>query len=125
MTATATIKAGPGVVPGLGLIAIYEVALDNSFLATGEPIDLTGQFSEVFSASIEGADALADHGYKFDVVLPAFGTAISDANVLVTGHWAPAQDGDAEVHLPFEHMDTDDMSGVTSLRLVVIGLAIT
>ena len=125
MTATATLIDGPGVVPGLGLISTWKVLLDSSFVTTGEPIDLTSVYSEISAASVAGADALADHGYKFDVVLPADGTAITSTTVLIAGHWSPAVDGDADVHKVFEALDGDDLASVGELRLIVIGKAIT
>lgn len=125
MSATATLVDGPGVVPGLGLIAVYRVALDSSFLATGEPIDLTGVFSSVEGATIAGVDAIADALYSYGVVLPAVGTDITSTTVLISAIESPAKTGATEAAEAFAAVSSTDLSSVGQLRLIVVGKALT
>lgn len=124
MAATATKISGPGVVPGLGICATYKVLLDTSFLATGEPIDLTGEFNEVYTASIGGADAIADHLYVYNTVLPSDGTAISSTTVLISAVESPAKTGATEAAEAFAAVSSTNLSTVGELRLFVVGTAV-
>lgn len=80
-TATATLISGPAVVPGLGIKAIFELALDTTD-ANGElTLDLTTWFSYVHGITNNGSDGTT--GYVAQYEIPATGTAITSTNVKV------------------------------------------
>jgi len=124
MACTATLIDGPGVVGGLGLIATYEVLMDTSSLVTGEPIDLTGQFSAVSWCGEGGSDAIADNAYTYSTVLPAVGTDIAAATVLISVYQSAAETAATHAATAFSAADATDLSGVAELRLMAIGQAI-
>ena len=125
MACTATLMNGPGVLPGLGLLSTYKVLMDTSSLVTGEPIDLTGVYSEIDAISIGGSDAIADNAYLYGIVLPSDGTAITSTTVLVSVYQSPAKTGATEAAEAFAAANAVDLSGVGELRLLVVGKAIT
>jgi len=114
MAATATKLRGPDVAGGC-FEAIYEVQLDTSHAANGEAIDLTDDFSYIYSASCEAVEAVADAGYQFTVKIPGNGVAVASDNVLILAHQS---NNTAQA---FDEADTVDLSGVGELRLVVKG----
>lgn len=114
MAITMVKKSGPSVVPGIGHMAIYKLTPDASWLAAGEAIDLTDDFSEVHAALIGGCTVI--NGYKMDVIVPEDGTDIGAATVLVTAHRS-AGSAAAMAAVP----DTTDLSGLVEIRLVVYG----
>ena len=123
MSATATLIDGPGVVAGLGLVSTWKVLLDTSFLATGEPIDLTDYYSAVSAASIAGVDTIADALYDYNVVLPSDGTDISSSTVLISAIESPATVATTAADA-FDAVSSTNLSTVGELRLLVIGTAI-
>ena len=120
MSATCTKVSGPGVVPGLGLIATYKVLLDSSFLATGEPISLIAEFNEVYAAWPAGVDTIADNLYVYGIVLPADGTAIAAGTVLISAIESPASAGTTAAEA-FAAVSSTNLSSVGELRIVAIG----
>lgn len=115
MAITAT-KISSGKVDGLGHIATYRLLLDDSWLAVGEAVDLTGDFTEIHAAFCSSATVVGNHAYKFDVVHPAAGTAIAAGTVLVSAYYSTDAAG-AFTAVP----DATDLSAVVELRLTVIG----
>ncbi|MCP4548680.1 MAG: hypothetical protein GY835_19660 [bacterium] len=124
MAAEATIIDGPGVVGGLGLISTWEVLLDSEFLATGEPVDLTSVYSKISALSIAGVDAIADALYVFGTVLPSVGTAVTDANVLISAIESPGKTGATEAAEAFAAVSSTNLASVGELRLIAIGKAL-
>jgi hypothetical protein len=107
------------------MLSVYRVALDSEFLATGEPIDLTGVYSAVDSASIGGVNAIADALYLYNVVLPDVGTDIAAGTVKISATESPGKTGATEAAEAFAAVSSTDLSSVGQLRLFVIGSAIT
>ena len=125
MPCTATKISGPGVVPALGLLATYQILMDTSSLVTGEPVDLTNEFSQVDFASVGASNAIADNAYSYMVVLPDVGTDIAAGTVLISVHQTAATTGATVAASAFEAANAVDLSGVAELRLFAIGKAIS
>jgi len=124
MSVTATKIAGPAPLGGLGLFAVYKCLLDTSFLATGEPIDLTGHFSSLYAAWPAGVNAIADALYSYGVVLPDDGTDIAAGTVLISAIESPAKTGATEAAEAFAAVSSTDLHSVGELRIAVIGKAL-
>ena len=125
MACTATKISGPGVVPGLGLLTTYKVLMDTSSLATGEPIDLTGVYSEISWLGEGGSDAIADNAYTYSSVLPSDGTAITSTTVLISVYMSAAETAATHAATAFAAANAVDLSGVGELRFLAVGKAIT
>jgi len=124
MAISATLVKGPGLLPGVGHLCIFDVSLDeatDSFAAGGEALDLTDYFDYVYSAKVTSVDDNADNAYLFGVVIPTRDTALSASNLLISAYQSPAKTGDAESEEPFGEADTVDFNSVTQLGLEVIG----
>lgn len=119
MAATVTKIAGPVFVGPKVKMAVYQVALDNSYPSGGEAIDLTADFDYLFAGVCGGNDTAADNLYKFDLLLPAAATAITSSNVLIQATWDPADAGAAEDFV--EVTATTDLSAVGQLSVIVWG----
>jgi hypothetical protein len=115
MAATITKLRGPDVNGG-AFEAIYEVQLDTSHAANGEAIDLTDDFSYLYSASCEAVEAVTDAAYQFTVKIPGNGVAVTSSNVLILAHQVATGDGVA-----FDEANAVDLSAVGELRLIVKG----
>lgn len=124
MACTATLVDGPGVVGGLGLIATYRVLMDTSSLVTGEPINLTNEFSAVSWCGEGGSEAIADNAYTYSTVLPAVGTDITSTTVLISVYMTAATTAATVAATAFTSANAVDLSGVAQLRLCAIGQAI-
>jgi len=119
MAATVTKLSGPTVRDGgVGVEYNFSILMDDSYVAGGEPIDLTDYFSYVHFATVNSVDAVADAGYKFQVLIPSAGTAITDSNVLVAAHYSGTADA---VLNPVAA--TTDLSSVGELTITVVGKA--
>jgi hypothetical protein len=114
MAVTSAKKVGLSAVPGIGHMAIYKITPDTSWLAAGEELDLTDDFSEVTAAWFGGCTVI--NGYKFDVILPADGTDIAADTVLITAHRSAATAA-AFAAVP----DATNLSTLAELRLIVVG----
>ena len=114
MSVTATKVAGPAVKSGLGVEYVFSLLLDSAHASGGEVIDLTSYFGYLYTATIGTTDAAADQVYKFGIVIPSAGTAVSSSNVLVTAHYSNADEG-AMVEV------TGDLSAVGELTLTAVG----
>jgi hypothetical protein len=102
--------------------ATYNLALDNSFDATGESVDVTGEFQTVRAAWIGGVDTLADGAYLYQTLVPSDDSAALTADsVKVLAFQVPSLDGNAASAQPLAHCDTVDLSAVGTLRLIVRG----
>ena len=99
-----------------GKKVIYGVTFTSTYPVAGEPIDISADFSKILTARAEYADAIADHGIKFDIAGPNKTTAVTAANVLLVGHWS----GTSGAVLAAMD-DGEDLTGITSLRVIVIG----
>lgn len=106
--------SGTGTVTRLGEMRVYKITPDNSWLAAGENLDLTDDFSEIYAAWFGGCTVI--NGYKIDVIIPADGTDIAATTVKVTAHYSTDAAG-AMTAVP----DTTDLSSLAELRLVVLG----
>jgi hypothetical protein len=104
--------------------ATYKVSLDSSSLVTGELLDLTDDFSEIMSAKEAGVTVIGAAGYKFTVLLPADGTAITASNVKLVASAVPALDGGTAAAQAFAASDGVDMSTFVEVRIEVKGKAI-
>ena len=72
----------------------YKAALDNSWLAAGEPLDMTSDFTYLTAAKV--CDSVEGLGVMFHVKKPVSSTAITNSNVLLMAHWsADGTDGEA------------------------------
>jgi hypothetical protein len=111
MAITVTTVVKPAIACAGIKMAIYSLALDNSWLAAGEAIDLTADFDYIYAASVQQADAIADLAYKFDVVCD-YAAAVTSSNVLVSAYVTSTDTAVA---------DTVDLSAVGKLTLVVFG----
>jgi hypothetical protein len=112
---TATKLFGPTVDPGSRVRMKFELDIPSTgWLAAGNPIDLTSYFSYVDDAII-GAEE-ASGAYLFKVQVPNFGTAATNANVLLFAYYSNGSGGAMTV-VP----DTTDISAVTKIRLTVEG----
>jgi len=125
MAVTATAVSKHTVMPGVGLMKLYTVLGDTSFLGTGEAIDLTADFSEIHAAWACGTDAIADNVYEYSFVVPGAGTALTSANFLLVATQSPAKTGATEAAEAFEVATSADLSGVGALAFMVVGKAIT
>lgn len=111
MAITVTSIVGPeSIAPGIKM-AIYSLALDNSWLAAGEAIDLTTDFDYIYAGSVQQADAIADLAYKFDLVCD-YAAAITSSNVKISAYVTSTDTAVA---------DAVDLSAVGKLTLVVFG----
>ena len=117
MAATVTKDAGETVLPGLGVCFTFKVLLDTSFAAGGEAIDLTDYVSNIKCAWVGGVDANADAAYAYNIVYPAYATAVTSSNVLISAY----QSNNTVEAL--DEANTVDLSGVGALQIVVIGKA--
>ena len=113
--ATVTKLRGPGIIGGLGAEMIFEVLLDTSMEATGEPIDLTSYFKYIYSADCQAVEATADAAYQFTVVIPDSATAVTSTNIVIMAHQS---NNTAQA---FDVANAVDLSGVGELRLIVVG----
>lgn len=120
MAATVTKLSGPVCIPGgTGVRYDFSILMDSSYPAGGEAIDLTDYLSYINSATVNSVDAVADALYKFDVVIPANGTAITSTNVVVHAAWTGTGDGAV-----FDQVTaTTDLSSVGELTITVVGKA--
>lgn len=102
--------------PGDGIKRItYQITLDNSWLAAGEPLDFTADFTYINSAVIGDRDEAK--GIYFYVKKPVYTTAITNANVLLMAYYsADGTDGE-DLIAP---VDTTDPI-VTYMQVVVEG----
>lgn len=117
MAATVTKLSGPTVRDGgVGIEYNFSILMDDSYVTGGEPIDLSGYFSYIDFATVNSVDAAADAGYKFQVVIPTNGTAVSATNVLVVAHYS----GTADAVLN-QVAATTDLSAVGELTITVVG----
>lgn len=108
-------EAVEGVLGGLGTFKIYSITPDNSWLAAGEVLDLSADFSEIYWASFGGSKAI--NGYKMELIIPDDGTDVSASNVKVTAHRS-AGSAAAMAAVP----DTTDLSTTNAnMRLLVCG----
>jgi hypothetical protein len=111
MAITATQIVGPeSICPGLK-VAVYSLALDSSWLAAGEAIDLTTDFDYIYAASVQMADAIADLAYKFDLVCD-YAAAITSSNVKLAAYVTSTDTAVA---------NAVDLSAVGKLTLIVFG----
>jgi hypothetical protein len=115
MATTLTLINGPSISKN-GATYIFNIALDTSFTAGGEVVDLTSYFKYIYTADAECNDTAADNQYEFGCMAPAAGTALTASNFKVTAVMTGAT-----LSTDFDPADTVDMSGVASLRLVVTG----
>lgn len=120
MSITVTKTRGVDTTP-MGDCAVFRLLLDDSFLGTGEAIDLTSYFSLIYAVTVDSVDAIADCGYKFQVVIPTQGTAVSASNVLVSAHRTPAATGGVESAQALENCNGANLSAVGELTITVVG----
>lgn len=104
-----------------GFEAIYRILPDNSFLVTGELIDLTADFSYITSASCCSVEAIADTLFHWMVVKPADTTAITSSNVLLSCAVEGTRTGNAMNARVLAAADAFDTSGVAELTIWVVG----
>ena len=117
--ATATLTSGPNNLGPNMKVATYSVALDSSYAAaTGEAIDISGEFDYVHFAACGANDTLADNLKKYDIIHPGAGTAVTSTNVLVTVNWS-ADGTDGEDFVTFTN--GGNLSAIGELQVVVIG----
>ena len=83
MAVTITKVSGPVKESGGGVKYRLSVALDSSFTAGGEPLDLTSYLSKLHSGVVAGVDAIADAVYVFEIVGPGTTTTLTSTNVLL------------------------------------------
>lgn len=119
MAATVSTIVKPNNIAPKLKVAVYQVALDNSYPTGGEAVDLTADFDFIYSATPGGNDTAADNNYLYQCLIPAPGTAVTSTNVLIQAIWDPADAGAAEDFV--EVTNTTDLSAVGQLTLVVIG----
>lgn len=114
MAITIAAKKGMAILPSIGAMQIYDVTLDDSWLAAGEAIDLTDDFAEIDSITISGQ--VAGIGANFQVEIPASGVAVTASNVVLMAYYSTDAAG-----LMTAVPDTTDLSGVNPLTITVIG----
>lgn len=114
--ATATKISGLNIAGDL-YMAIYSLALDTNDANGCETVDLTSDFSYLYAAVTGDNDTLADNGYVYRAILPAYGTAITSSNVLISVH----QSDDAVD--PLDTAANATMTTVGALKLIVWGRA--
>jgi hypothetical protein len=119
MAATLTTIVKPNNIAPKLKVAVYQIALDSSYPAGGEAIDLSGDFDYIYAATVGGNDTAADNNYLYQALLPAPATAVTSSNVLIQAIWDPADAGAAEDFV--EVTATTDLSAVGQLSLVVFG----
>ena len=110
MAITVVKDQGPVCMIGVKM-ATYNLALDNSWLAAGEAIDLTGEFTYVLNATIGAVDAIADAAVKFELIFDS-DAVITSSNVLVGAYVTSTDTAVA---------DAVDLSSIGELRLTVWG----
>jgi len=116
MTVTMTLIAGPTVVPGKGVEYTWSCLLDTAFATGGEPLaDAYNKLSYVYGGRVEGADAIADMTWRFDVVGPGRAVAASASNILLVSHHSAGADA---VDNP---SDGEDTSSVGALIVTLWG----
>jgi hypothetical protein len=108
MAITVTTVVKPAIACAGIKMAIYSLALDNSWLAAGEAIDLTADFDYIYAASVQQADAIADLAYKFDVVCD-YAAAVTSSNVLVSAYVTSTDTAVADYDLAGLLMDDDSL----------------
>lgn len=98
-------------------MAVYTfVGGATGWLAAGNAIDMSGEFTQIYAAYPCGVDTVADHGYKWGVVFP-LATTITSSNVLFTGHFSKGAEGVMTVLA-----DATDVSAVASVQIMVFGI---
>jgi hypothetical protein len=116
MTVTMTLISGPTVIPGKGVEYTWSCLLDDSFAAGGEPLaDVYNKLGYVYGGRVEGADAIADCTWRYDVVGPGRAVAASAANILLVAHHSSGADA---VDNP---ADAENLSTVGALIVTVWG----
>ena len=123
MAVVATKIAGVSCIGKDYFMATYKVLMDSSFLATGEVVDLTDDFSEIYDGSVGAVDAIADAAYIYRLVVPSHGTAIASTTVKLSAHYSPSKTGATEAAEAFAVADGVDLSTVGELRFTVWGKA--
>lgn len=117
MAGTLTLIAGPSAVGPGQKVAIYSCAMSASYATGGEPMDFTGEFSEVHALMFAGNDTSADNAYQFNALLPAAGTAATSTNTLLQVFLGGTTNAILE-----EEGNGTDLSSIGDMRLVVIGV---
>ncbi len=101
--------------PGLKMAIYTFVGGATGWLAAGNAIDMTGEFSEIVAAWTAGVNAVADDVYKFTAVFPK-ATTVTSSNVLMSIYYSNGSGGAMTV-VP----DATDISAVGQVQVVVIG----
>lgn len=114
MTISAAAKGGSGIVGGLGMIKQYGLTLDDSWLAAGEVVDLSDDFSTIDSIAVGGV--VAGIGANFIAKIPESGVAVTASNVLMLAYWSTDASG-AMTAVP----NATDLSACNPLTITVIG----
>ena len=121
MAVTVTKVSGPYYVQGKGTGYTLSLALDTSFAASGEPIDISSYLGYLYNADVQGVDAIADATYLFTVVGPGRAVAVTSSNVLLEAVQSPAKTGASEAAEAFASADTADLSDVGALLVEIWG----
>ncbi len=113
--AVGTIRTGVTNIGPELYLATYDVLLDTTDATGIMTIDLTADFSTLTFAVCGGNDTLADNGWKYDVITPGFGVALTSSNVEISVYGA----GTAGAILDVAASET--LTSVGVLQLLVIG----
>jgi hypothetical protein len=120
--AVTTRIAGPAS-PGGWHTAIYTTVLETT-KSTGELVvsgDLLLDFDYLYGLEIVGNDTIADNSFIAKAVIPAYDTAITDANVLISFHYIPDLDGNAANAQALAVCNAVDLSSVGDMKLIAYG----
>jgi len=95
--------------------AIYSLQLPSSWLAAGEPWDLSDDFKYVYGMTVLGNEDVADNAWKYGMQCDPTAAA-SSTNTLVTAHYSKGAAGAMTV-VP----NADDLSTVSAMIVKVYG----
>ncbi len=115
MAVTLTKIAGPSATGPGQKVAAYSCAWDAAYATGGEPMDFTGEFTEVHALMFAGNDTSADNSYQFNALLPAAGTACSSSNTLMQV-WLGGT-----TNAILEEEGTSSLATIGDMKLIVIG----
>ena len=97
-------------------IAVYKIAFPTSWTAAGVALDLSNEFDYVTSYLFGCSGAIADHGYRFNLIGTYSADGMAAAGLSVVAHWSAASAAALD-----DVDNSTNLSGVNDIYLTVFG----